>query len=141
MLKDPNHLDPIFASYPEIEIVYLFGSTAVGQTHADSDTDIGIVCRGGDLPPSREASLAARLAPIFGTARIDIVTLNRPGVSPLLRFEAVDNGKLLYRSVPDDRINEFEMGVYREYFDTEPMRRLEREYLEADYLPRPGHGV
>ena len=47
MLKVPDSqkLADLFSAYPEIQAVYLFGSTLTGKTHAGSDLDLAVVPR------------------------------------------------------------------------------------------------
>ncbi len=42
---DLEHLASIFAQYPEVQAVYLFGLVATGRMHAESDLDLAIVPR------------------------------------------------------------------------------------------------
>ncbi|MEA3415614.1 MAG: nucleotidyltransferase domain-containing protein, partial [Thermodesulfobacteriota bacterium] len=39
----------IFRKYPDIKAVYLFGSVGSGKTHRESDLDLAIVPRSGNL--------------------------------------------------------------------------------------------
>lgn len=123
-------LPAVFARFPAIDVVYLFGSTARGTTDPSSDFDIGLLCR-ADLSVGDEARLAAMLSPLVNTTRIDIVSLRK--ASPLLRYEVLVDGIIIYQCVSDDMVNQFEMQVYREYFDTEHIRTLQRDYLRAEY--------
>ena len=58
------------------ERIYLFGSHAYGQPHADSDIDILVVVRDSDLPPHKRAVAAYRtLRGLVFPAEIKVVTL------------------------------------------------------------------
>lgn len=39
---DSQKLADLFAAYPDIQAVYVFGSTVSGKTHAESDLDLAI---------------------------------------------------------------------------------------------------
>jgi predicted nucleotidyltransferase len=38
-----DHLEKVFRKYADIQAVYLFGSTASGKTHEESDLDLAIL--------------------------------------------------------------------------------------------------
>ena len=117
---------PLFQPFSKIELAYLFGSRVEESTHPDSDIDIALVVQ-MELTPQEEARLAAAISKVTDVKKVDIVHLNH--ASSLLKYEAVANGLLLYQAVNDDALNRFEMGVYREYFDSEPIRKLQYLYL------------
>lgn len=45
MFPELERLPDIFAKYPDIQAVYLFGSAVTGRMHAESDLDLAIVPR------------------------------------------------------------------------------------------------
>jgi len=59
--------------------------------------------------------------------QVDLVVLNK--ASPLLAHEVVRNGKLVFCRDPDRRVA-FETDAFRRYVDTEPLRRIQAQYLE-----------
>lgn len=118
--------EQLFRPFSKIELAYLFGSRVEEQTHPDSDIDIALVVKKA-LTAQEEARLAASISKFTEVNKVDIAILNR--APSLLKYEAVANGRLMYQAVDDDQVNRFEMGVYREYFDTEPIRKLQYQYL------------
>jgi predicted nucleotidyltransferase len=113
-----GRLTPLFER-ERVVLAYLFGSLSRGQ--AGQDVDLAILVE--DAPAFR---LRRAVADCLGTERVDLVDLRR--ASPVLRFEIVRSGRPLY--VADEEIQErFELATLREYRDTHPLRRRQREYL------------
>ncbi|MBI1869816.1 MAG: nucleotidyltransferase domain-containing protein [Chlamydiae bacterium] len=123
---DRNIWKLLFQPFSKIELAYLFGSQVIGVTHPESDIDIALLVQ-EELTPFEEARLAASISREIDIKKIDIVTLNH--ATSLLKYEALANGLLVYQKVSDDCVNRFEMGVYREYFDTEHIRKLQYDLL------------
>ena len=72
-------LKPVFRDYPEIAVVYLFGSVARGTASSESDIDLGLVLETGPLPqpPDRLlGDLAARLEALCAPRPVDLVILS-----------------------------------------------------------------
>lgn len=99
---------------------YLFGS-AGSKDGGAADVDLALLREGAPVWRLRE-ELWERL----GTQRLDLVDLER--ASPVLRFEVVRNGRLLYAR-DADTVNRFELSTLHEYRDTAPMRRRQKEYF------------
>ncbi len=120
-----------FSANPAVWLAYLFGSQARGAAGAFSDIDIAVLF---SASPSLDehATMQVDLCRLLGTDAVDLVVLN--DASPLLKLDAVTEGKLLYQAVSNDRMNDFEMGVIREYFDTEPLRAVQEMYLKEQFL-------
>lgn len=116
----------LFDPLQKIEIAYVFGSEVTGNTHPESDIDIALVVR-EELTAEEEARLATSISKMTEAKRVDIVILN--SAPSLLKYEAIANGVLIHQNVPDERVNQFEMSVYREYFDTEHIRKLQYQLL------------
>lgn len=103
----------------EILLVYLFGSLAEGGREEDVDLAV--------LPGKEDFTrLRGKLVDFLGTERIDLVNLRE--ASPLLRFEIIKNGRLIYK-VSDEMENDFELSTLREYKDTAYLRRKQAETL------------
>lgn len=83
------------------ERIYLFGSRARGDWHADSDYDVMVVVRSSDLPPHRRAQLAYRALYGVGIPK-DIVVWTREEfdrylpVVTSLAATVIREGRLLY---------------------------------------------
>lgn len=121
-------LEHIFRQRP-VQLAYLFGSQATGQTHADSDVDIAVLLNDGLTGDERFAerlSLIGALSQVFRTDHVDVVILNE--ASPLLAYEALRYGVLLYCVEEDARI-EFQVRTLRVYEDTAPLRHLLAEAM------------
>jgi predicted nucleotidyltransferase len=113
-----GRLTPLFER-EGVVLAYVFGSLSRGQ--AGQDVDLAILVE--DAPAFR---LRRAVADCLGTERVDLVDLRR--ASPVLRFEILRTGRPLY--VADEGVQErFELATLREYRDTHPLRRWQREYL------------
>lgn len=122
-------LELILAARP-VRLAYLFGSHAAGRARADSDIDVAVLLDGSLSAEERfeeRMHLIGELQTLFRTDDVDIVILNE--AAPLLAFEVLRNGKLLYCVDPNDRV-EFQVRTVREYEDTAPLRKLLAEKLE-----------
>lgn len=103
-----------------ILLAYLFGSLSKGLP--GNDVDIAILAK--DRPVYH---LRGKLSKVLGTERIDLVDLTK--ASPLLCFEIVRNGHILY--VADEaQQDKFEMAAIHLYRDTIALRRRQKECLK-----------
>ncbi len=125
-LEIRQQLAAVLRTFPQIELAYLFGSAARGDMHANSDIDVAVFGSTA-LPIQAEAKLARQLAEAVPSHTVDLVLLRQ--ATPLLRYEVISEGTLLHQGCTDDQLNQFEMRVQREFYDTEYLRRLTREYL------------
>ena len=101
-------------------LAYLFGSLA--EREGGRDVDLAVLPGKEDLGNLRE-----KLWKSLGTQRLDLVNLKT--ASPVLRFEVVKNGILLYKK-NDDVETAFELAVLREYKDTAYMRKKQANILK-----------
>jgi predicted nucleotidyltransferase len=107
------------ASHEEILSVYLFGSQAEGCARRSSDLDLAVLLRSG--PEQSQYSdhrlrLLNELSILF-PQQLDLIILNQ--VPPLLQFQVLQKGQLLFDRDPDARA-EIEMHMLNRYYD---MRR------------------
>ena len=106
----------IFEKYPEIKLVYLFGSQAEGKVGPLSDYDFAIYFD-EKIPKQRRFNVLLKLNGILTSAlktdKVDIVVLN-DDVGSLLKYQAI-KGKLIYNVEPYKIIAEPQ--VLSEYFD------------------------
>jgi len=122
-------LEKVFQKYPGIQAVYLFGSTASGKTHAESDLDLAI------LPD--ESSLRGKKLDILtdlareGFSDVDLVFLDTKDV--VTKFESVRQNRLLY-CAKDFDANAFFSLVLRQYFDFAPYLKTQREAYKQRVL-------
>lgn len=119
-----------FEEREEVVVAYLFGSVARGRAGTLSDIDVAILVDESLIRPMRYGYRANVLTDLMGrlhTNKVDLVVLNK--ASPLLAHEVVRNGKLVFCRDPDRRVA-FETDAFRRYVDTEPLRRIQAQYLE-----------
>ena len=86
------------------ETAYLFGSRSTGKNRPDSDYDLAVLWP-EPFDPIEGFRLAARMESELRSlcgGEVDLVFLNQ--ASPLLMFEVVRHGKVLYSSDEDRRI-------------------------------------
>jgi len=112
-------LIPLFKR-EDVLLAYLFGSLA--RDKAGHDVDLAILTQSSPV-----YSLRAAITECLGTQRVDLVDLRQ--ASPVLRFEILRTGRLLYAA--DPLVAErFELDTLRLYRDTAWLRRQQREYLQ-----------
>ena len=114
-----SSLRPLFEA-EGILLAYLFGSLAEGREA--QDVDLAVLPCGENF-----ADLRQKVAEFLGTERLDLVNLKT--APPLLRFEVIRNGRLIYKE-SDQIENDFELSTLREYRDTAYLRRKQAEMLE-----------
>jgi len=107
----------IYKKYPEIKLVYLFGSRAEGKEGPMSDYDFAVYF---DEKTSSEKQfniklrLMGDLSDEFKTDKIDVVVLNDK-LDPLLKYEIISKRKILYEEQPY-RVK-VEPLILSQYFD------------------------
>ena len=124
-------LRSLFSRYPEIDLVYLYGSHATGAKRSDSDLDLAVSALTDDYA-ALKLDLLEQLA-LCGFERVDIAFFQRS--TPLLCFQMVRLNQLLYcRS--DVSSGALFSRCVNEYFDLEPTLRVQR----SAYKERILHG-
>ena len=121
-------LGALFRPYP-VQLAYLFGSQATGGTHAESDVDIAVLLDASLTADERfteQLALIGTLSDLFGTDHVDVVVLNE--ASPLLAYEVLRNGVLLYCPNDDTRVD-FQVRALCAYEDTASLRNLLAEAM------------
>lgn len=119
----------LFSKTKGLVLAYLFGSAGKGRGGLMSDVDIAVLF-GKEPPPNQFTKFIGRIMEVLEFPAVDVVLLNK--ASPLLKYEVVKEGKLLYFK-SEDRINEFEMGVLKRYFDTKWLRERQNQILREAY--------
>jgi predicted nucleotidyltransferase len=121
-----NEVDPrfgnIFSKYPEIQAVYLFGSSATGKTHAESDLDLAVVPRSAQAR-HRKLDILTDLARL-GFDNVDLIFLDTDDI--VLRYEAIKHNQLIYQTEDFDRGTLYSK-VVRQYLDFLPYLKVQRE--------------
>ncbi|MEW6428241.1 MAG: nucleotidyltransferase domain-containing protein [Thermodesulfobacteriota bacterium] len=130
MIARPAPLDSqVFAAFPEIEAVYLFGSKADDRANALSDTDFAVLT---SMPPQPgfKLQLYEKLTRA-GIDDADVVLLNDASI--LLRYEAVRLNRVVYQKPGFDR-GRYYSRVVREYLDFQPLLNIQREAYKQRLL-------
>jgi len=110
-------LRQLFSKYPEIKLVYFFGSKAKNKGSGLSDYDFAVYFdKKTNVVRTKEIflSLIAEISSILKSDNIDLVILNQP-ISPVLKFNIIKDGKLIYEQPPYRLL--VEPFIYSEYFD------------------------
>jgi len=113
------------------DALWVFGSQASGQTHAESDIDLGVLFKRRPDPAQR-FDTQAELSQSMGLP-VDLVDLDT--ASPALAMQVLRHGKLLIDRNPRRRIA-FTAILPSRYED---LRRL-REPMERKIAERMRHG-
>lgn len=106
------------AILPELEAVYVYGSTATGRDTPHSDVDIAVLA---ETPLPAEALFSARQACESVLRRdVDLVDLRR--ASTVLQFQVLKDGVMLHGQASRTAA-EFEVFILRSYEDLQIRRR------------------
>jgi predicted nucleotidyltransferase len=108
-----------------LDFVILHGSVAKGQENKQSDIDIAVYREHG-IPPSEFMQIYDEMMPMVSGHDLDLKTLE--GVSPLFKFKAVYDGRLLFGDT--HKFNEFKAYVYQLYVEAKPLFALEKHLLQ-----------
>jgi len=128
---DLAKLRAIFARHRQVQAVFLFGSRAFGTARSESDWDLAVYLEPPEPDPTLEL-LGALVA--AGFEWVDLVLLHE--APPVLAFEVVRANRVVYAR------EGFEVGGYvsrvaREYWDLEPLLRVQREAMKRRWLRDP----
>jgi len=109
-------LNKVFQGYPQIKLVYLFGSQAKGEVGPLSDHDFAIYFDEKDPKKMFDIKLELldQLSRILGVDRVDIAILNLSEM-PEFKFNVIKDGYLIYEEEPFRVI--VEPKILNEYFD------------------------
>ena len=129
MMPDLKILPQIFRQYPDIQAVYLFGSTASGKVHRESDLDLAIVPRRGTVR-ERRLDLLADLAR-HGFCDVDLVFLDTDDI--VLKYEAVRQNRVIYQTEDFDRGGTYSL-IVRQYLDFLPYLEVQRRAYKRRIL-------
>lgn len=130
--KGVNEIQEILREYfekrPEIEVAYVFGSTAQERTNTLSDVDLAIILGSQRVNEKSyrygyKAEILADLIKLLKTNNVDLVILDE--VSPLLRQRVLYFGKLIYSKNEQKRI-QFQTDTVNKYND---FRQLIKPHL------------
>lgn len=115
--KYSEKLNHLFSQFEEIKLVYLFGSQATKRVTLLSDYDFALY-----LDPKIKINrkkeiiltLIAEISTILQTDELDLTLLN-DSIFPLLKFNILKEGILIYQKYPYKIL--VEPTIYNEYFD------------------------
>jgi len=125
-------LETIFKNYPEIQVVYLFGSSASGRANAESDLDLAVLADDTSLR-GRKLDILTELAG-KGFCNVDLVFL--PADDIVLQHEAVRLNRIVYQRPDFDGPSVFSFFV-RRYLDFLPYLKVQREAYKRRVLNGP----
>ena len=108
-----------------IELFIVFGSYAEDKNNLSSDLDLAFKSS-TNLDHQKEMELLNELSKFYQRGDIDLINLDK--VEPLLKIEAVKNGKLLYGS--QKKFERFSIYAAAIYADTKFLRDDRRKMLE-----------
>jgi uncharacterized protein len=106
------------ASFPEVKLMALFGSTARGQSRPGSDVDLGVLL--DPYSPELRFRVEAALGRAAGRT-VDVVLLD--DAPPLLRFEIARDGLLLFQR-EDHFWTGFKARAMVDWWDWAPTHRM-----------------
>lgn len=115
-MKKSEELASVFEKYPDVKLVYLFGSRASNRTTNLSDYDFAVYLDTKDKNRMHEVRLELydELSRFLKDDRIDIVILNLTE-SPELKYSIIAEGKIIFER--DDFRVVVEPKILNEYFD------------------------
>jgi len=128
-LPDFERLKTVFAQFPQIQAVYLFGSLASGRGQSESDLDLAVVSGHARLS-SEKLDILARLAQ-EGFCNVDLVFLPKDDI--VLQFEAVRMNRVVYRRSDFDCAAFYSL-VIRRYLDFLPYLKVQRQAYKERIL-------
>lgn len=121
--------------HPEVAAIYLFGSQASGQAGPLSDLDVAVLLDESRVTSKRRLMPHLRfIGEVMHACRtfdVDVVVLNE--ATPLLAYEVIQGGRLLYEADHDRRVG-FEAKTVQHYLDLVPFYRVSRSYLKKQLL-------
>lgn len=114
--KETNNLCNIFRLYPEIKLVYLFGSRANGKVGPLSDYDFGIYLDEKDVKKrfNLRLELLGKITTKLKTDKVDLCIINDID-SPELKYNIIKDGMLIFEEEPFKVL--VEPKILNDYFD------------------------
>ncbi|MBI4598909.1 nucleotidyltransferase domain-containing protein [Candidatus Uhrbacteria bacterium] len=109
-----------------LRLLYVFGSFARGDMHAQSDVDLAYVADPA-LSFEQQMVLQDRLRSILDLGDRPIDLVNRMSATPLLAALIHQEGRKLYGSPTDDE--RFYRQSVRQYLDAKPLQLATQQYV------------
>lgn len=116
-------LESIFKQYPQVKLVYFFGSRASGKAGPLSDYDFAVFLDEKDFKKRFDIrlDLLDKFSRLLKTDNIDLSVLNDIR-SPELKYSIIASGQLIYKEEPYKVL--VEPSILSEYFDfTDSLKR------------------
>jgi hypothetical protein len=132
---DLKLLKTVFAQFPQIKAVYLFGSLAAGRGRSDSDLDLAVIS-GHERPGSEKLDILGRLAQ-EGFCNVDLVFLPKDDI--VLQYEAVRMNNIVYQRSDFDSAAFYSL-IIRRYLDFVPYLKVQRKAYKERILHGPARG-
>jgi len=106
----------VIESFPEVKLVYFFGSKAKGEDGPLSDYDFAMYIDGvnKDKIFAIRSELLSKICLVLKTDEVDLVILNTIE-SPEIKYNIIKEGKLIFEREPYKVI--VEPKIMNEYFD------------------------
>jgi uncharacterized protein len=114
-------IDNFARAHPEISVVYLFGSHAVGHPRSESDVDLGALFS-KDVDGFTRINMETEISNML-KKNVDLIDMKKSSSS--LRHQIYKYGKLIYHDGSDFPF-QFRAGSIREYLDTNYLRMKRR---------------
>ena len=134
MKKRLQALTETIKDYPEIDVLYLFGSHATNTVNLLSDIDLAILL-GKNVEPGEYFDLRLKFIAIFaellGMDAIDVVILNN--APSHLAFRIISLRDILYERNPAHRV-EFELRVVNQFLDFRPFLEVRKLIVRLDKM-------
>jgi predicted nucleotidyltransferase len=125
--RDTATVGTICAALPEVQAIYLFGSTATGTDGLHSDIDLAMLGP-GPLDPLLRFDLQEQLASALGRS-VDLIDLRT--ASPVMAMQVLATGRLLHDADPEAR-GLFEDRAFGAYARLNEERRGILERIAAE---------
>lgn len=109
-------LESIFKQYPQVKLIYFFGSKASGKAGPLSDFDFAVLLDEEDTQKRFKIriKILIKLSEVLKTDNIDLIILN-DAKNPELKFSIIKDGKVIYEKEPYKIL--LEPKILNEYFD------------------------
>ncbi|MEK7562204.1 MAG: nucleotidyltransferase domain-containing protein [Patescibacteria group bacterium] len=114
--REIENLTPIFERYPEVKLVYLFGSRATGKIGPLSDYDFAVYLDEKDAKKRLELrlKLIGEVTKVLKTDNVDLCILNDID-EPEIKYSIITDGMLMLEVEPFKVL--VEPRILNEYFD------------------------
>ena len=129
ILPDLESVKEIFAEYPDILAVYLFGSYAEGREMEESDLDLAIIPKSSEIH-QKKLDILSDLARL-GFCKVDLVFLDTDDI--VVKYEAIRLNNLIYQTVEFDRGTYYSL-ILRQYFDFYHYLNIQRDAYKRRML-------